>query len=193
LSPSAVFISASVVERECKSSNERDFLLSTESCGGTRPFPLGFFKSTDMDRETVATMGDVELVGSFIVTIDDVDVWVTDRFERCDGILARRGLNGDFRIDSTCASFGVRGPGVRGLEELSVITSVSVGGFDVRGVDGDRCCNMRGSVSSEIILPLIGDKVWNEGVYGRGLVGSPGLNSGGAGRAVVDTEVGTEV
>lgn len=37
---------------------------------------------------------------------------------------------------------------MRGLEELSVITSVSVGGFEVRGVDGGPCCNMRDAVSS---------------------------------------------
>lgn len=107
LPSSAAFVWSNVVERECKSSNERDFRRSIDTCGGTRPFPLGCCKSTDIDRETFATMGDVELVGSFIVNIEDVDVLLADGFERCEGILGRRGLNGDFRIDSIRDPFGL--------------------------------------------------------------------------------------
>jgi len=76
----------------------------------------------------------------------------------------------------------------------SSIVSIGVGGFEVRIVDGDPRCCMRGSeVSNVWVLAIIGGEIWSEAVYGRGLTGKPGLKSGVARRVMVGETLGAIV
>ena len=84
------------------------------------------------------------------------------------------------------ASRGLKGPVVVGLEELSVDSSVSVDGFDVRGDEGGPESTVRDSDSSSMSLPDMGIKGTNVGVRGRGLLGRLGESKGGVLRGEAD-------
>jgi len=101
-----------VFERECKSSNERDFLRSRDSREGARLLLLGRLVSPVKARNTWPTMGDVEAIGSVMDIIDELEVWVIEVLDRCDGILARRVFKGDLVTVSIYASFGLKMLGV---------------------------------------------------------------------------------
>lgn len=145
--------------RELKSSSGRDFRRPKLSRAGRRSRLGGSFKLTDMDRENFWTGGDVGvIIGALIVMMEDDEEWLTELLLRCDKRLGRRVSESDFRMAPTTPSLGLVEPAVLGLDDSSVNSSVSVGCFEVRGVDivADRCAGF--SVSSYITLPDTGDR-----------------------------------
>lgn len=73
---------------------------------------MGWLVSADKARKTWPTMGDVAAIGSFTDIIDEVEVWVIEALDRCDGILTRREATGDLVIVSTYTSFRLKMLGV---------------------------------------------------------------------------------
>ncbi len=179
----SVFISWT---RDCKSSKDLDFLLSLDCSGGTSVpcgRPLVCLSSSEKDRDVLVTIGAVAAVGvgPLIVMIeDDVEVWLTELFARCEGILDRRGTRGDFRAVSTSTSLS-RGL-VFGLDELSEISSTSLPAFSSWALDGgpgscDHCSGSSNSAKAPLPPAGVNGSGWV--IVGRGLFGSPGLLKGG--------------
>lgn len=147
------------------------------SCG----LPLVCVSSSEKDRDVLVTIGAVAVVGvgPLIVMIeDDVEVWLTELFARCEGILDRRGTRGDFRAVSTSTSLS-RGL-VFGLDELSEISSIYLVASSSRTLDDcpcscGHCSGCSGSAKAVLATGISGCWV----IVGRGLLGRPGLLKGG--------------
>jgi hypothetical protein len=171
--------------RDCRSSKDLDFLRSLDCWGGTSVscgLPLVCVSSSEKDRDVLVTIGAVAVVGvgPLIVMIeDDVEVWLTELFARCEGILDRRGTRGDFRAVSTSTSLS-RGL-VFGLDELSEISSIYLVASSSRTLDDCPCsCNHCSGCSGSakaVLATGISGSCWV--IVGRGLLGRPGLLKGG--------------